>query len=261
LDRDKYIGIVHKDRLIDNPTSDAKVQAVVDVLRLPPGARVVDIGAGKGEMAGRIAEKYGAHCIAVDRRADFCDTARRQAAQRGLQDLVTVQHMDGADFTAEDASFDAAMCVGAAWVFGGMRGTLTQLARWTRPGGTVVAGEPFWIREPPDEYLLAEGVSRQQFATHAGNVALGEAAGLRLAQAVVSNQDDWDRYESATWLATEDYVRDHPDDPDVPELLATTARYRDAYLRYGRDCLGWAMYVFRKPVSRLATRSPATACP
>jgi len=71
--------------------------------------------------------------------------------------------------------------------------------------------------------------------------------GLALLYTLVANPDDWDRYEGLQWQAAERYAADHPDDPDVEALLRSTHRSRDAYLRWGRNCLGWAMYLFRKP--------------
>ena len=79
------------------------------------------------------------------------------------------------------------------------------------------------------------------------NVATGEDLGLALLYTLVANQDDWDRYEGLQWQAAERYAADHPDDPDAEALLRSSRRSRDAYLRWGRNCLGWAMYVFRKP--------------
>jgi hypothetical protein len=64
---------------------------------------------------------------------------------------------------------------------------------------------------------------------------------------MVSNQDDWDRYEMLQWYAAEMHARDNPDDPDVSEILSCVARGRTSYLRWGRDTVGWAMYLFRKP--------------
>ena len=37
------------------------------------------------------------------------------------------------------------------------------------------------------------------------------------------------------------------DDPDVPELLERFRAARDRYLRWGRDELGWALYLFQVP--------------
>lgn len=70
------------------------------------------------------------------------------------------------------------MCVGASWVFGGHRGTLQALRDRTRSGGHVLVGEPFWIADPPAEYLAAAGMQSAEFRTHAPNVSAGEAAGF-----------------------------------------------------------------------------------
>ena len=75
---------------------------------------------------------------------------------------------------------------------------------------------------------------------------MGEQRGLDLVHTLVSNPDDWDRYEGLQWLATADYARSHPDDPDLPELVDRVANERAGYLRWGRDTLGWAIYVFRR---------------
>jgi hypothetical protein len=114
------------------------------------------------------------------------------------------------------------------------------------PGGWVIAGEPYWRQEPSEEYLQASGITREAFGTHAGNAEAGERLGLALVHTLVSSQDDWDRYEGLQWYAADEYVRSHPDDPDVPELMQRVAQGRSAYLRWGRDIVGWAIYVFRK---------------
>jgi hypothetical protein len=124
------------------------------------------------------------------------------------------------------------------------------------PGGWVIVGEPYWLQEPSEEYLAASGISRDSFRTHAGNADAGEQRGLDLVHTFVSSKDDWDRYEGLQWYATAEYARSHPDDPDLPELLERVAKAKDVYLRWGRDTLGWAMYVFRDRPSQGAA-SPA----
>jgi hypothetical protein len=68
---------------------------------------------------------------------------------------------------------------------------------------------------------------------------------LDLVYTIVSNQDDWDRYEGLQWYATDEYARNHPDDSDLAELVERVDKERAAYLRWGRDMLGWAIYMFR----------------
>jgi hypothetical protein len=119
--------------------------------------------------------------------------------------------------------------------------------------GWVIVGEPYWLQEPSDEYLAALGVTRDAFGTHAGNVEAGELQALELVHTFVSSKDDWDQYEGLQWYATAAYARSHPDDPDLPELLERVAKAKLAYLRWGRDTLGWAMYVFRHQPSQRTT--------
>jgi len=101
---------------------------------------------------------------------------------------------------------------------------LRALAAATRPGGAVLAGEPFWKQEPAPEYLAWAGMERRSFGSHAENVEVAEAEGLVPLLALVSNGDEWDRYETLQWLATARYADAHPADPDVTELVARGRR-------------------------------------
>ena len=118
------------------------------------------------------------------------------------------------------------------------------------PDGWVIVGEPYWLREPSDEHLRACGLTRDAFGSHAENVEAGQRRGLDLVHTLVSSSDDWDRYEGLQWYATADYARTNREDADLPELLERVAKAKSAYLRWGRDVLGWAIYVFRCPAAR-----------
>ncbi len=82
--------------------------------------------------------------------------------------------------------------------------------------------------------------------THFENVRTAENLGLELVYTLASSQDDRDRYEGLQWYATDTHRRNSPDDPDNRELVAEVLRYRDAYFRWGRDTLGWVIYVFKR---------------
>ena len=100
-----------------------------------------------------------------------------------------------------------------------------------------------WVRLDKFEGMLVE---RDTFGTHHANVITGQELGLTLLYTLVSSLDEWDRYEGLQWHAAETYALDHPDDPDVPELLERVRREEHQYLRWGRDTVGWALYLFRK---------------
>jgi SAM-dependent methyltransferase len=245
MDRWKFFDITHRDHVVCNPLSITKLDEMVELLALPAGARVLDIACGKGELLLRLVERCGAHGVGVDRSPYAVRDARARAAARVPAADLTIVEGDGAAYASPPDSVDLAMCVGASWVFGGHRGTLRALARWVRPGGQVLVGEPYWRQVPEPAYLAASGLAAESFATHADNVAIGVAEGLMPLYTLVSNEDDWDRYEALQWRAAEHYALAHPEDTDVPDLLAQVRQARDTYLRWGRATLGWALYLFR----------------
>lgn len=248
MDMWKYFGITHTDHTVMNPLSLAKTRELVGLLRLPEGGRVLDVACGKAEFLCLVAEAYGVTATGIDLSPYTIEAARRNVEARGLAGRIELLHADGGTYEpAAPQSLDLACCIGASWVYQGHRGTLEALKKMTRPGGLVLVGEPFWITDPAPEYLELTGDDPNLWGSHAGNVAIGEEAGLALLYTLASNPDDWDRYEGLQWQAAERYAADHPDDPDVEALLRGARRGRDAYLRWGRTCLGWAMYLFRKP--------------
>jgi len=242
----KFYDVTHRYHEVCNPMSTAKLDELVGLLRLNPGSAVLDIACGKGELLTRLAERYKISGIGVD-ISPYCVTdAEQRLRERVPGAQIQILNMDGADYSP-DQLFDLAMCIGASWVYKGHRGTLSALKTMTRPDALILVGEPFWLKDPDDAYLVAENLTRDMFGTHYENVLVGEDEGLFPLYTMVSNQDDWDRYETLQWYAAEMHARDNPDDPDVPEILTRVARGRTNYLQWGRDTVGWAIYLFRKP--------------
>lgn len=246
MDLWKYFAIGHRDHVLCNPTSEAKIDRLVEVLDLPDAARVLDIACGKAEFLARLARRWRCSGVGVDLSPAFVADARARVKSAGLEARLEIVEGNGAEYAGEPGSFDLATCLGASWIFDGHAGTLRALAGWTRPDGWVVVGEPYWRREPTPAYLEATGFAASSFGSHEQNVRTALDLGLGLLHTIVSDPDDFDRYEGLQWNAIERYAMRHPDDPDAPELVATSRKERDAYLRWGRDTLGWALYVFAK---------------
>jgi len=76
---------------------------------------------------------------------------------------------------------------------------------------------------------------------------------LDLVHTIVSSKDDWNCYEGLQWYATAEYACTHPDDPDLAAVAEQVEKARATYLRRGRDMLGWAIYLFRKPTPLLSS--------
>jgi len=245
----KFFDITHREHVYCNPMSVAKFEELIALLRLEPENRALDIASGKGEFLIRLAEQYGIEGIGVDLSPYFVSNARKHYQKRIPDAQLSFLEMDGADYkpTAPE-NFSLVACIGASWIFDGYKETLIALSEMAAPDGWVVVGEPYWLKEPATKYLEAIDQKRNSFGTHDENMKVGQDLGLKPVYTLVSNKDDWDRYEGLQWYAAEDWARKNPEDPDVEEILKRVHKDRENYLRMGRETLGWAVYLFKKEI-------------
>lgn len=97
-------------------------------LRIGPGAIVLDLATGTGDLA-RLAAGRGARVIGIDLAAGMLRVGRRRDPQ-----LAMVQ-ADGAALPLPDASMDAVTCGFAVRNFADLDAVLRECARVLRPGG------------------------------------------------------------------------------------------------------------------------------
>jgi SAM-dependent methyltransferase len=237
-----YYAVAEHDHDLQNPTSREKIRLLGERLRLGPDSRVVDLACGKAGPALILAESFGCRVVGVERAAEFVAVARERVEAAGLGGRVEIVEGDAAAFPLEPGAWDAALCLGASFVWHGLDGTLEALAPAVRPGGHVVVGEPFWRSWP-----LPEGIDDQGYLPLRETVGVVEAAGLALVTLIASSRDDWDTYESLRWRALEEWLAAHPDNPDAPKIRARHEASRDTYLRHERALFGWAILVARTP--------------
>ncbi len=244
----KYFDITHRDHVLCNPLGLAKLDELLSCCDLPAGGRAVDIACGKGEIIMRLVERYGLSAVGVELSPFVVDEAEQHRQARLPDADLRFVCMNGADWSPEaPASLDLALCVGAEWVYGGLAQTARALRDMVRPGGQVIIGTPYWLGTPPAEYLEADGLTLDDFAPNLyESVRACESQGIEHLYSVVSSPDDWDRYEGLQWQAAERHARDHPDDPDLPEIRRRVAQAREVYLRWGRDHCNWALHLFRR---------------
>jgi len=237
-----YYAIAERDHELQNPTSPEKIRLLGERLRLRPESRVLDVACGKAGPAVLLASAYGCRIVGVERSPVFVEEARARIAAAGLAERVEVVEGDAQAYVVEPESVDAALCLGASFVWHDLDGTLAALAPAVRPGGYVVVGEPFWRSWPlPDD---VEGLGYLPLRETVGRF---EAAGLPLVSLIASSEDDWDAYESLHWHALEEWLAENRSDPDAPDIRDRHERARDDYLRFERALLGWAIFVARKP--------------
>lgn len=244
MDPLKFTTIAHRGHAHLNPLDPEALDRAVARVVLARGDRVIDIGCGKAALLVGLAERHGVTGVGVDRNPAFVAEGRTLAERHGVASSLTLIEGDASALALEAGSFTLGICVGAAHALGGYRETLRGLRRLVRPGGHVLVGQGFWKRVPDPEYLERLGATRDEMTTHEGNIEAGAAEGLTGRGAWLSRDQDWDRYEDLYADTIERHVAAHPEDPDAPAMLERIRRWRETYLRWGRETLGFGLYLF-----------------
>ena len=116
-------------------------RAVVDALGPPEGKRWLDVACGTGDLA-ELAAAEGADVTGIDFAGPLIETAKRRAAERGLDIDYSVgdaENLEGID----DASFDVVSSTFGMMFAPSHEAAAGELARVTRPGGRL--GLATWI--------------------------------------------------------------------------------------------------------------------
>jgi SAM-dependent methyltransferase len=238
--------LAHRDHVFLCPLSGPKVDQVLSMLELPMGARVLDLGCGKGEMLVRLALRWAVRGVGVDVNPALLEVARARAAERAPQAGLAFHEAAAADFATVPGSWDAVLCVDASEAYGGYRPMLEAVAALVRPHGRMLVGERFWRRQPHPDYLEMTGFAPADLLEHGRNVRAGEEAGLVPICTAVSTEDEWERYERLRARAVQEHAASHPEDPEAEALWRRARRRLEAFEHWGRDTLGFGLYVFQK---------------
>lgn len=119
-------------------------EALVDTLlaRLPTkGGTILDVACGLGASTNRLLLSYPPESVtAINISAAQVATARRNAPG------ATVLQMDAVKLAFADESFDAVICVEAAFHFGTRAAFLAEVLRILKPGGSLVLSDILFRR-------------------------------------------------------------------------------------------------------------------
>ncbi|HPD98557.1 MAG TPA: methyltransferase domain-containing protein, partial [Synergistales bacterium] len=115
MDIPRIFNITESAHRIHNPFTPEKFATLGKVLRLEPGARVLDLGSGSGEMLCTWARDFGIVGTGIDLSRLFSGQAKVRAEELGVADRVEFIHGDAAGYVAGE-KVDVAACVGATWI-------------------------------------------------------------------------------------------------------------------------------------------------
>ena len=232
---------LQSDLAIMNPTTPDRVLAAARLAGISSQDLVLDLGCGTGTVLALLADTFGCRGVGVDCRPEAVLAARDRVRALGLEDRV-VFHCDDAACPAEPVrGATVALCLGAASAFGGIEGAAAALRVSLGEDGRAVLGERYWRTERvPPEFArdFADCVTEYEL------LSFVREHGFALTGIVRSTEAEFDAYESGIWAACRERLAHAPDDLEVRTYLE---RLQDEYLGYGREYVGWAMYILSGP--------------
>ena len=235
MNRDEVSAVTHGDLPFANPLADDAIDAAIAELDLPPGSRVLDIGAGNGELLTRIFARHpGTTTVAVEPSEPWAEAAR----DRGVH-IVYEQPLADAPL---DPPFEAVCCIASSHAIGSWDEALREYARL---GDQALVGEGFWRREPSESYLrdALGGATRDELPTHGELLAGARAAGWDVVADRAATDAEWARYEETLIAQGEAHLATDPD-PDLRRWVdAAKARWEHPD---GQDTLGFTLLTLRR---------------
>jgi len=234
----RYHELVEAKHTIQNPMSPEKLDRLIEYLEIANGDRIVDVGAGKGWLLRRIAERTRVDAVGLELSRVFAADARAALTQASLVGRVEIVEGPALDYPLAEAAFDIALGIGTTFALGGFAPMLEWMARAVRPGGRIAIGEPFAKAPFPDAVRERWGEYDRTLAELVGLVG---SNGFEPTGVIAASDDDWDHYESPHWRAGLAWLNANPGHPEAETFRANVAEDRRRYFEEERDVFGWAI--------------------
>jgi len=242
----RFTTIAHTGRALLGPVSEASVDRLLARVPAHEPARVLDVGCGKGEWLVRALERLGGTGVGIEPNPEFAADARARAEARLGADRVRIEERDYSPALLGPERFSLVLCTGSLHAFGHWDAALAAVATLAREHGHALLAPAYWKRPPAREYLEFLGAAPETMHSLPDTIARAEAAGWRVTAAHGSTPAEWDDYEHAYAASVRAWCDAHPEDADAAGFEQRIERWVDAYERWGRATMGYALLLLER---------------
>lgn len=126
---------------------------LIDLVKIKPGDKVLDLATGIGEPAVTAAKVVGSqgHILAVDISSQMLSIARERAASLGLQGVIEFKESDIESLNLPPLSFDAVLCRWGLMFLPNLDDALTNIFNTLKNGGRI--GAAVWSSQPKTPFV------------------------------------------------------------------------------------------------------------
>jgi demethylmenaquinone methyltransferase / 2-methoxy-6-polyprenyl-1,4-benzoquinol methylase len=116
---------------------------------------VLDVATGTAAVAIELVRRTGCSVVGLDQSAEMLEVGRERVERSGLSERISLVHGTAEHLPFDDAQFDALSFTYLLRYVADRAATMRELARVTRPGGTVASLE-FGVPPSPVPRVLWE---------------------------------------------------------------------------------------------------------
>ena len=233
-----FSNIGHSYLKYANPLAESKIDFAIDLVSECAPKRILDIGAGNLYVLKKFLSRFNSKGVAVELPGKCPPFQDGRIELKEVDANIYINSFSG-------EKFDVAICMASTHALGGYKQCLKELKKLVRPGGMIIIGEGYWKKEPDPEYITNLGGSKNQLMSHCENLQFIENLEMTPLWATTASLDEWDHYEWFYSKGVEDFVHKNPKHPQSNEFQLKIKNWRNLVWRWGRDTMGFGLYVIR----------------
>ncbi|WP_438350656.1 methyltransferase domain-containing protein [Paenibacillus sp. FA6] len=120
---------------------------LVNALNITAGMRVLEVGAGTGQVAATLAKFWGVSVITLEPWESLKDI-QEYSSEQGVENQVLPLNINAKCMPFADESFDAVLSIGSFFMIEERELALKEIIRVTRKEGYIGIGEPMCTQNP-----------------------------------------------------------------------------------------------------------------